>query len=194
MTLAISGTTGKRRLASAGFILLAGIGPGAEAAKAKGGGGEVAALKEQIKALQQTVKLLADKVDKTQATAAKAEAAAVAANPTGSPPATQEDITGLQSDVENFKWQWQRERDFHTALSTRNLTIFGTVQAKYGWNQLPVNNNYLVHNRDNSFDIGTALIGFRGLLYRDYEAGRNLEYQVSFGGSSPRVWGTQPEP
>lgn len=172
---------GRGRLAGAGLALLAGIGPDAWAAK--GGNGEVAALKEQIKALQQTVKTLSDRVEKTQAKAEKAEEAAVAANPTGAPAATQDDITGLQSDIENFKWQWQREREYHTALSTRPLTIFGTVQAKYGWNQLERNANYLVHNSDNSFDIGAALIGFRGTLYRDYEEGRNLEYQVSFGAS-----------
>ena len=184
MIQTMGGLIGKKRLASAGLLLLAGISTGAEAAKAKsGGGGEVAALREQIKALQQTVKVLAEKVDKAQTTATNAETQVTAIAPTGSPVATQEDVTGIQSDVENFKWQWQRERDYHTALTTRNTTIFGTVQAKYGWNQLPRNTNFTTNSSDNSFDIGTALIGFRGLLYRDYEEGRNLEYQVSFGAS-----------
>lgn len=185
MMQTMSGSIGKTRLTSAGLLLLAGISSGAEAAKSKGGGGggEVAALREQVKALQQTVKALSDKVEKAQATATNAETQVTAIAPTGSPVATQEDVTGIQSDVENFKWQWQRERDYHTALTTRNTTIFGTVQAKYGWNQLPRNTNFTTHNSDNSFDIGTALIGFRGLLYRDYEEGRNLEYQVSFGAS-----------
>ena len=187
MIQTISGSTGKKRLASAGLLLLAGIGTGAEAAKSKGGGGEVAALREQVKALQQTVKALSDKVEKAQTTATNAETQVSAIAPSGSPPATQEDVTGLQSDLENFKWQWQRERETHTALSQRNLTVFGVVQAKYGWNQLPRNTSPAItnptHNSDNSFDIGTALIGFRGNLYRDYEEGRNLEYQVSFGAS-----------
>ncbi len=184
-----SESIGTKRLASAGFILLAGIGTGAEAAKSKGGGGEVAALREQVKALQQTVKALSEKVEKAQTTATNAETQVSAIAPTGSPPATQEDVTGLQSDLENFKWQWQRERETHTALSTRNLTLFGTVQARYGWNQLARNSNFTVHNADNSFDIGAALIGFRGNLYRDYEEGRNLEYQLSFG-ASPQTGAT----
>ena len=130
MIQTISGSTGKKRLASAGLLLLAGIGTGAEAAKSKGGSGEVAALREQVKALQQTVQALSAKVEKAQTTATNAETQVSAIAPTGSPPATQEDVTGLQSDLENFKWQWQRERETHTALSQRNLTVFGVVQAK----------------------------------------------------------------
>ncbi|MBS1211806.1 MAG: uncharacterized protein H6R26_422 [Proteobacteria bacterium] len=176
--------TSKGRLAGAGVALLAGL---VQEVQAASGNSEMAAMKEQIKALQQTVKVLQAQVEKAETKADDAktkadntESQVTAANEAA--PATQDDIQGLQTDLENFKWQWQRERETHTALSTRALTIFGTVQAKYGWNQLPVTDPS-TDERDNSFDIGTGLIGFRGNLYRDYEEGRNLEYQLSFGAS-----------
>jgi hypothetical protein len=103
-----------------------------------------------------------------------------------------DDHQGLQTDVENFKFQWQRERDLHTALTTRGLQISGTIQARVGWiNQdvggpngsaasLPIGNAY---GRRSSFDISTAVLAFTGLLYKDYEEGRNLTYNLRFGAS-----------
>lgn len=158
----------------AGVVLAAGLGPDVGVAAAKGS--EVAELKKQIEQLQKTVAELQNRVT-------QAESAAAAAAPTeGVVPATQEDIQGLTTDLENFKWQWQRERETHTALSTRALTIGGTVQARYGWNEAKFSGGDVVR-RDNSFDIGTALISFTGNLYRDYEEGRNLLYRLSFGAS-----------
>lgn len=163
----------------AGLALAAGLAQGAAAANSPS---EVAELKKQIKELQKTVEALRSRVEHTETTVASS------APPEGVAPATQEDIQGLTTDLENFKWQWQRERETHTALSTRALTIGGTVQARYGWNEskfssgAPYSSASIV-DRDNSFDIGTALISFNGNLYRDYEEGRNLEYRVSFGAS-----------
>ncbi|MFW2047285.1 hypothetical protein ACG92S_14440, partial [Acinetobacter variabilis] len=42
---------------------------------------------------------------------------------------TRADFQGLQSDLENYKYQVQRDRDTKTALSTRQLLINGVVQA-----------------------------------------------------------------
>lgn len=147
------------------------------------------------KAETQTSKLHS-RVEKAESSAAKAESQTAELStrventesqvaqvaPGGAPPATQDDIQGIQSDLESFKWQWQRERETHTALSTRNLTIGGIVQAGYEWNQSnlsysPANSV----NANNSFYINTALLRFTGNLYRDYEEGRNLEYQISTG-------------
>lgn len=103
-----------------------------------------------------------------------------------------DDHQGLQTDLENFKFQWQRERDLHTAITTRGLLVSGTIQARVGWiNQdqggpngtpvsLPIGSSY---GRRSSFDISTAVLAFTGLLYKDYEEGRNLTYNLRFGAS-----------
>jgi len=93
-----------------------------------------------------------------------------------------DDHQGLQTDLENFKFQWQRERDLHTAITTRPLVINGVVQARYGWTDQEVT-TATVYERRSSFDIGAAIIGFNGTLYKDYESGRNLTYSLRFGAS-----------
>lgn len=92
----------------------------------------------------------------------------------------QEDLQGLRTDVENFKFQWQRERDLHTAITTRYLKINGVVQGRFGWQDDKVN-SASVRNRYTSFDINSAILGFTGTLYKDYEEGRNLTYNLRFG-------------
>jgi hypothetical protein len=92
----------------------------------------------------------------------------------------QEDIQGLRTDVENFKFQWQRERDLHTAITTRYLKINGVVQARFGWQDDAVN-DATTRKRKTSFDINSAILGFTGTLYKDYEEGRNLTYNLRFG-------------
>jgi len=92
----------------------------------------------------------------------------------------QDDLNGLRTDVENFKFQWQRERDIHTAITTRYLQLGGTVQARFWFLDEPVSSPTVYKTRT-SFDIPTAQISLQGSLYRDYEEGRNLTYNVSFG-------------
>jgi hypothetical protein len=92
------------------------------------------------------------------------------------------DIQGITSDLENFKFQWQRERDIHTAITTRALRIGGTLQTRFSWTDLKVNTP-TVYERESSFEISTAIISFTGNLYRDYAEGRNLDYSLSFGAS-----------
>ncbi|MDB4990072.1 MAG: putative secreted protein [Myxococcaceae bacterium] len=92
----------------------------------------------------------------------------------------QEDLQGLRTDVENFKFQWQRERDLHTAITTRFLKINGVVQGRFGWQDEKVNSS-TVRKRNTSFDINSAILGFTGTLYKDYEEGRNLTYNLRFG-------------
>jgi len=103
-----------------------------------------------------------------------------------------DDYRGLLADLENFKFQWQRERDLHTAITTRGLLIGGTIQARVGWIDqdqggpngaavsIPTGTSY---GRRTSFDISTAVLSFTGSLYRDYEEGRNLTYNLRFGAS-----------
>lgn len=110
--------------------------------------------------------------------------AAAPVDPNAAPPpdpqSIADDVQGLRTDLENFKFQWQRERDIHTAITTRALTIGGTVQARFGFSDQAVS-NAVVYRRKTSFDVPTALLSFNGNLYKDYEDGRNLSYQLSFG-------------
>jgi hypothetical protein len=92
------------------------------------------------------------------------------------------DIQGITSDLENFKFQWQRERDIHTALTTRGLRIGGTIQARFGYTDLDTSSASVYH-RKSSFEIGAALLTFTGSLYKDYGEGRNLDFALRFGAS-----------
>ncbi|MGB8930122.1 MAG: porin [Anaeromyxobacteraceae bacterium] len=106
--------------------------------------------------------------------------------------ATRGDVQGVQADLENFKYQYQRDRETKSALSTRNLLISGIVQARgayYGaYINSPVNkavaatsvnNPALLDDRKTTFDIPQAILAFNGLLYRDYEQARNLGFTLS---------------
>lgn len=103
---------------------------------------------------------------------------------------TQAELQGIQSDLENFKYQVQRDRDTKTALSTRQLLINGVVQAKASYldeaqRNAPSgkNTNLAVNDRHSSFDLGAVQIGFLGNLYKDYEQGKNLDFNLRFGTS-----------
>lgn len=105
---------------------------------------------------------------------------------------TRADVQGVQSDLDNFKYQYQRERETKSALSTRNLLLSGIVQARGAWYgsdlgspldkrvaSTSVNNPALLDGRRTTFDIPAAILGFNGLLYRDYEQARNLGFTLS---------------
>jgi hypothetical protein len=93
-----------------------------------------------------------------------------------------DDQQGIQTDLENFKFQWQRERDLHTAITTRALLITGVIQTRFGWIDQDVN-NASTYARRSTFDTGSAIVGFTGNLYKDYEEGRNLTYSLRYGAS-----------
>jgi hypothetical protein len=105
---------------------------------------------------------------------------------------TRGDVQGVQADLDNFKWQYQRERETKSALSTRNLLLGGIVQARGAYSSTSlttpvdkkvastsVNNPALVDGRTTTFDIPAAILAFNGLLYRDYEQARNLGFSLS---------------
>lgn len=140
-------------------------------------------LEKQLKALQESVRNLQNQLQAIE----KAQAVP-AANPVVAPDesvASKEDINGLQADLENFKYQVQRDRDTRTALSARALNVSGVIQARYGATDAAVNGNSAnaANGNNNSFDLGAVLIGFNGNLYKDYEDGRNLDYTLRFGTS-----------
>lgn len=107
------------------------------------------------------------------------------------------DIQGLTTELENFKYQVQRNDETKRALSTRNLLIGGVIQARAAYAShdvssppapsnlaaTAVNNPANIHKRNLTFDVPTVLLNFNGSLYRDYESGRNLTYRASVAGS-----------
>lgn len=128
-------------------------------------------LQQQLKALQQAIESLQ-------------------AQNAGGEPALRSDLQGVQSDLENFKYQVQRDRETATALSNRGLTVSGTIQARASHSSEPVTTAGSVDRRKTSLDVPVAILGFTGSLYRDYEEGRNLTYTLRLG-ASPLGNGTQ---
>lgn len=92
-------------------------------------------------------------------------------------PATSDDIEGLRADIENYKYDQSRQYERQTVKSTRDTTLFGTVQLRANVQD----NNTAPNTPKSSFDVGTALLGVRGNLFKDYNEGKNLDYQASFG-------------
>ena len=170
---------------------------------------DVAQLQQQVAQLEQSLKQLKTELSRIQsadqAKAGGAEAAdgnltADAGAETGSESSleadddqsfvTRAELQGLQSDLENYKYQVQRERDTKTALSTRQLLINGVVQTKASYIDEPqvtqpqgANTGNAVNSRRSSFDLGAVQIGFSGNLFKDYEQGKNLDFNLRFGTS-----------
>jgi hypothetical protein len=96
--------------------------------------------------------------------------------------ATSSDVEGVRADLENYKYDREREYERKNAKSTRDATLFGTVQVRYSAQDEGTNSGNPAPNgeRYNTFDVPTAILGVRGNLYKDYVEGRNLEYQLSF--------------
>ncbi len=107
-----------------------------------------------------------------------------AATGEGAPPpdlqSLSDDVQGLRTDLENFKFQWQHEIDIHTATTTRNLLMNGVIQTRFSYSDQKTT-NALVYNRHTTFDVPLAQIIFNGNLYKDYKDGRNLSYSLRFG-------------
>ncbi|MGE8542334.1 MAG: hypothetical protein ACN6NX_13615 [Acinetobacter sp.] len=167
---------------------------------------DVAQLQQQVNQLEQSLKQLKSELGRLQGkqTAQSSETAGQqdewsaedsedAQNDADQSYVTQAELQGIQSDIENFKYQVQRERDTKTALSTRQLVINGVVQAKASYIDEPQvtqpqgqNTGSAVNSRRSSFDLGAVQIGFAGNLFKDYEQGKNLDFNLRFG-TSPQT-------
>lgn len=164
---------------------------------------DVSQLQQQVSQLEQSLKQLKTQLNQlqnqnevaTEATGDEVEFATNAETETEDDQSfvTRAELQGLQSDLENYKYQVQRERDTKTALSTRQLLINGVVQAKASYldeaqRTLPtgINTGMAVQDRHSSFDLGAVQIGFIGNLYKDYEQGKNLDFNLRFG-TSPQT-------
>ncbi len=147
---------------------------------------QLSSLKQQIESLQQRLHAVEAQPQANAAVVAPvnesvtsestegAEESELAAGPT---PATSDDIEGLRTDLENYKYDQSRQYERQTVKSTRDTTLFGTVQLRANVQD----NNTAPNTPKSTFDIGTALLGVRGNLFKDYNEGKNLDYQASFG-------------
>ena len=146
---------------------------------------QLSSLKQQIETLQQRLNAV-EAQPQTKAAVAPVndsiesyssediEASELATGPT---PATSDDVEGLRADVENYKYDQSRQYERQTVKSARDTTLFGTVQLRANVQD----NNTAPNTPKSTFDIGTALLGVRGNLFKDYNEGKNLDYQASFG-------------
>jgi len=160
----------------AGLIALAGSATAAQPSNDE--------LLKQLKALQATVEALQKQV-KDQGVALEKTKEAL---PEGAEIATTDDINGLKSDLEDYKYNNSRDREYKTALSTRGLTIGGTLLGVYTKSTNP---SVATSNRPagtpalDSFSA-SATLSFKGRLYRDYAEGKNLDYALGFAFSNPK--------
>lgn len=97
---------------------------------------------------------------------------------------TREDLDGLRSALENYKYDVQRLRDTKTALTTRSTTISGVAQVRANSASVGTTSGGATTQstpRYSSFDVPLANIAFSGNLFKDYTEGHNLDYKVGFG-------------
>lgn len=106
--------------------------------------------------------------------------------------ATIEDVNGIKTDLENFKYQYNREREYNTAQTARPLNFSGFVQVRAQTDSQKNGNNLTARSANNNdrhstFNNGSAALQFTGNLYKDYEDGKNLSYllRVAANPSTP---------
>ena len=141
-------------------------------------------LLKQLKTLQATVEALQKQV-KDQGAALEKTKEAI---PEGAEIATSDDINGLKSALEDYKYDQSRNREYKTALSTRGLTIGGTLTGVYSRSTDPAiaNSNRPAGTKAVDGFSGSATLSFKGRLFRDYEEGKNLDYALGLAFSNAK--------
>lgn len=139
---------------------------------------QLSALKATVDALQKQVKEQSESLAKTKE-----------AIPEGAEIATTQDVEGVRSQLEDYKYDNARNREYKTALSSRGLTIGGTLTGSYVTSTAPsasTSNNPRGRPAESGFGIG-ATLSFAGNLYRDYAEGKNLDYRVALQYANPKL-------
>lgn len=139
---------------------------------------QLAALKTQVESLQKQVQDQSETLAKTRE-----------AIPEGAEVATTTDLEGVRSQLEDYKYNASRDREYKTALSSRGLTLGGTLTATYTNATEPSaasSNSPKGNPAKDSFGVG-ATLSFTGNLYRDYAEGRNLDYKLALAYSNPKL-------
>jgi hypothetical protein len=133
-------------------------------------------LQQQIEALKTSVESLEQQVKTGKAPAGATSSSSELAN--------KDDISGLRADLENYKYDVQRLRDYKTVLANRGTTITGTAQVRYNYSKVATTAGAATTQstpRYSSFDVPLVNLSFAGNLFRDYGEGHNLDYKVGFG-------------
>ncbi|MDR0717231.1 MAG: hypothetical protein LBF50_07440, partial [Azoarcus sp.] len=109
-------------------------------------------LKRQIETLRQSIDSLQKQVETLQKE--------------NSDRATTSDVDGVRTDLENFKYDQERQYERKNAKSTRDTTVYGTVQVRYSAQNRSASSGNPAPNgeRYSTFDVPTALLGVRGNL------------------------------
>lgn len=98
------------------------------------------------------------------------------------PKATKDEVEAVRNEIQVLRDQWQRSLDlgFPTTVvqSNRPLIISGTGQLRFTHNNLFTHDDPLPANTYNSFSIPFFSLNFSGNLKKDYEEGKNLDYQL----------------
>lgn len=139
---------------------------------------QLSALKATVEALQKQVKDQGETLEKTREVI-----------PQGAEIATTQDVDGVRSQLEDYKYDSARNREYKTALSSRGLTIGGTLTGSYASSteaSASTANNPRGEGAETSFGVA-ATLSFAGNLYRDYAEGRNLDYRLAFAYSNPKL-------
>lgn len=196
-----------KKTALTGALVLALSSPAVHAQSARQLKREIDELRKQVQQLIELTKAqAAAKAEPVPAPAAATPAAppvtAAATPPAPSPeqdqatrdantPATQADVLGLRTDLENYKYEQSRTAERNRASVTRNTRVGGTVQLRGNWFNPGVaagqangatggNTTPQATGRHTSFDVPAVTLSFAGNLYRDYAEGKNLTYQLGF--------------
>jgi len=139
-------------------------------------------LQRQIRKLEESVRALQQKLGGKESAE---KAVPGEGNAEATAPVTRDDLNGLRTDLENFKYQYSREREYNTAQSNRPVNITGLVQARAGYSNIaPVAAPTTANGTKLSFNGGNTAVQFSGNLYRDYEEGRNLSYVLRAGANA----------
>ncbi|MBH2030939.1 MAG: DUF3138 domain-containing protein [Moraxellaceae bacterium] len=144
---------------------------------------QLTALQQQVNALKQKKQASSEAGEPEQLTTQQdGEAQADEAESTEHSFATQSELEGFRTDLENYKYDDARQYERSTVKATRDTNLYGTVQVRAQAQSTDTTSGNPAPNseRRNTFDIPTALIGVRGNLYKDYKEGKNLDYQLSF--------------
>lgn len=98
------------------------------------------------------------------------------------PKATKDEVEAVRDEIQVLRDQWQRslERGFPTTVvqSNRPLIISGTGQFRYTQNKPFINDGSLSANTYNAVTIPFFALNFAGNLKKDYEQGKNVDYQL----------------
>ena len=140
---------------------------------------EVSILQQQLTSLQQRIAEAEGESPHSSASVLNEEALSDTHEVETSPRyqlATTDEIEGVRSELENYKYDQSRQYERQTVKSARDTTLYGTVQVR-----AQAQDHSIAQSAKSSFDVATALIGVRGNLYKDYNEGKNLDYQLSYG-------------